>query len=355
VHKYTLKNESCGIIIVMKYSIFLLLFVSILGFSTIAKAQGTSLTQSEIEINMIPESPKPGQLVQITLNSFITDINSANITWKVNGKIQKTGVGEKVFSFTVGEIGVRTTIDIGVRTKEGEVINKTIIIKPVSVDLIWQSEGFVPPFYKGKSMFSHQNKITVIAMPHITSGSGVETSSKNLIYTWKKDGSVIESASGYGKNSYTFEGSLISRPIGIEINVSSPTASDTGYAYTTITPSEPSIIFYKKDPLYGIEFQKALSGNVNLENSDEISVVGMPFFFGSITANSRELIYKWSINGSFINNDPSQTTQVFRQKEGTSGMSNISLSIENENKILQYASQSFNIMFVGKTTTQPSF
>lgn len=310
-------------------------------------AQVGNLAQTDINVDMVPQNPGPNQAVSVSLTSYSTNINAANITWKINGKTQKTGVGEKLFSFKTGDMNVKTTLDISVQTTEGEAIKKTLVIEPSSVDLIWQSYGFVPPFYKGKTIFSHQNKITFIAVPHITSGSGGEIPAKNLIYKWKNNGTVIDNLSGYGKNTYTFVSSLISRPMDIEVEVSSQTTGGTGYASINVNPAEPSVIFYAKDPLYGIEFQKALHDNVELDTSKELTVLGVPFFFGTSDMSDPDLSYKWSINGSPINNGSSSATQVFRQSEGTSGTSNISLSIESDSKILQSASNSFNLTFGG--------
>jgi len=316
-----------------------------MGFSSPLLAQvGNDLNKTNIDITIIPENPKPFEKVRVSVVSFSTNVNSANITWTVNGKQQKTGIGEKVFDFSVGDMNTTTTLDIIIQTQEGETINKTLSIKPTSVDLIWQSESFVPPFYKGKALFSHQNKITFIAMPHITGAGGAEIGAKNLVYRWKKNGSVQDSDSGYAKNTYTFIGSLISRPLNIEVDVSTTAGSDSGFANITVAPVEPTIIFYNKSPLYGIEFQKALVGVVGLKDLKELSVIAMPMFFGVQDPTSNSLSYKWAINGAPINNG-NTTEQVFRQKEGTSGTSNISLSIENQSKILQYANTQFNLSF----------
>ncbi len=329
----------------MKYAIFLLIMACGLGFSSAVLAQvGTDLNKTNIDVSIIPENPKPNEQVRVSVVSYGTNVNSANITWKINGKTIKTGIGEKVFDFVAGDMNTTTTLDIVVTTREGEVINKTFNIKPSSVDLIWQAEAFAPPFYKGKVLFSHQDKITFIAIPHITSANGAEFGIKNLVYKWKKNGSVADSSSGYGKNTYTFTGSLISRPLNIEVEVSTADNSGTGYASSNVAPIEPFVLFYNKSPIYGIEFQKALQGTVGLDNSKELTVVGMPFFFGTKKPESPELNYKWAINGTPINNG-NKTEQVFRQKEGTTGTSNISLSIENSAKILQYANSQFNLSF----------
>lgn len=327
----------------MKNCAYILFLMLIFALPPTVSAQIEVPSTTDINVELIPSNPKPNELISASINSYSTDINSAKITWSLNGKIQKSGVGEKSLIFNSGDVGTTNILYISVKTKEGELVEKSLTISPVSVDLIWQNESFVPPFYKGKALYSHQNKITFIALPHIFN-NGKELSPKTLIYTWKKNGSVIDSASGYGKNTYTTDGSVISRALNIEVTVTSPTTSANGYAHTIVTPIEPSIVFYKKDPLYGIEFQKALSGAISIENSNEINILAIPFFFGVTDKRSADLTYSWSINGNGISNAGS-SNQVFRKKEGTKGNSLISLSIENSNKILQYASESFNLVF----------
>lgn len=112
-----------------------------------------------------------------------------------------------------------------------------------------------------------------------------------------------------------------------------------------VAPRSPEIVFYKKSPLYGIEFQNALSENVPMVDSQEITVVGMPFFFGVKQPAAPELLYKWSINGTPIYDDGRQMAQIFRQAQETSGASRISLSIENLNKVLQAGRSEFNLTF----------
>ena len=339
----------------MRNSLFLLFIllitVCIFGLTSTTYAQANQQLQTVVNVDMIPQDPGANQVVKVTLTSYSTNINAANITWKINGKIQKTGKGEKTFSFTTGTINTTTSLDIIIVTVEGDIVTKTIKIKPTEIDLVWQAESFTPPFYKGKAMFTHQDKITFIAMPHMTNSSGAEISPKNLIYKWTRNGSVDENASGYGKNEYTFISPLISRVLNIDVEVTSVSTGSVGLAHTRISPIEPSIILYKKNPLYGIEFQKALADNIELKDSKEIVIVGMPFFFGTLDASNQDLSYKWSINGAPINNDPSQSEEVFRQKEGTSGTSNISLSIENVSKILEVATSNFNLKF-GENSSQ---
>lgn len=336
----------------MRYFVFIVSILCILILPAFSRAQLNTIPSTDISVEMSPENPKPNETVSVSAVSYSTDLNGAEITWKVNGKTLQSGIGGKNFIFQVGDMNTSTTLSLSIITSDGLTIQKSYTIKPSSVDLIWESSGSVPAFYKGKIMYSHQNVITFIALPHISERRG-EINAKNLIYTWKKNGSVLGSDSGYGKNVFTMTGPLISRALDIEVEVTTTDGSAGGYARTFVNPGEPSILFYEKNPLYGIEFQKALSGSIKLTGS-EITVIGIPFFFGTKSLYAPELSYKWSLNGSRIDANTTETTQVFRQKPGTKGSATVSLSVEHSRKILQFTSASFNLEFGQTGSTENS-
>ena len=303
------------------------------------------LPATEINVDLSPKIPGPNQLVNVSLTSYNTTLDAATITWKIDGEIRKTGIGQKKFSFTTRDMNTLTTLSLVVSTQEGETIEKRVEIQPASVDLIWQSDSYVPPFYKGKALFSLQNRITFIALPHMTGPGGDEINPKNLIYKWTKNGTVQEESSGFAKNTYAFTPTVLSRPLTVSVEVTSPDSPGVGEARILATPGNPQIVLYKKNPLYGIEFQRALSGTVDMGSEKEIAVIGVPFFFGTTYSSDPDLSYNWSINRNAINDGLKTTTRIFRQKEGASGRSNISLSIENGKKILQVASGELYLEF----------
>lgn len=344
VNNKNLQNNTYDIIVSMKrYFILFLTLVIFLGNFSLVNSQSIG-GDSELLIEFVPEIPKANELVGVYTKSFSTNVDSATFTWRVNGKTIKTGVGEKNFSFTMGDIGQRINLEVTIRTPEGAVYNKSYSFLPSSVDLIWQTSGYVPPFYKGKALFGHQNTVSVVAVPHIPNKNGVEMNPKNMIYRWRKNGSVVESASGFGKNVYTFEGSLISRDVKVSVEVTPQDESAVGFATITLKPTEPSILLYKKDPLYGIEFQKSLVGEEYFDNSNEISIFVAPFLH-DIFSNEDFVSYSWSINGTQISDTVGNRNQTFRQKDGTSGTSRVSIRIDNTEKILQSSTKNISLTF----------
>ncbi len=329
-------------------TVFCFVCSSLLFFVPTANAQFNEQPGADVGVVMNPENPGPNELVNVSISSFSTDLNAASITWKINNKTIKSGKGVKTFSFSTGGFNSTTDLDIVIYTNEGDTVEKSYSITPTNVDLVWQAYGYTPPFYKGKTLFSHQDMIQFVAIPHMKDSSGREISPKNLIYTWTRNGSVAGDYSGYGKNTYTVVGSIISRPLDVSVEVSSPDVNGVGTAEVVASPIEPTVLMYEKSPLYGIQFQKALTNTVELNDAKEITVIGIPYFFGVLNPTNRELSYTWSINNIPNESDTISTTKVFRPLDGTSGFSNISLSITDTSKILQFASSDFNLSFGNK-------
>lgn len=332
----------------------ILIFLSVLVFVSVffavtqaILAQDFSSVLSgtaDVAVDFNPPTPGPNQSVTATASSYSVDLDSSSIAWFVDGKMQKTGTGLTSFSFVTGGVGQTTTIDVVVNTQNGQVIKKTFTLKPAMVDLIWQAESYTPPFYEGKALFSHEERLEFIAIPHILDDSGAEILASKLIYKWTRNGTVLGDFSGYGKNTYTMIASIISVPIDMQVEVTTTDGTSVADGETVATPINPSVVFYQKDPLYGIQFQTALPSNFSLIDN-EMDILAAPFFFGSDDIGTSNLEYAWSINGNSIDNDLTKTDRIFRPKEGTSGTSNVSLSITNTDKILQMANSNFNLSF----------
>lgn len=325
------------------YSLGIILYLCLVILIPVNSYAQLPSTQDDIGVEMIPANPGPNEKVSVKISSYSIDLNSSAITWSVNGSVAKNATGDKNFMFTTSSFGQTTKLSITARTSDGEIITKNISINPSSVDLVWESEGLVPPFFKGKALFSHQNQITFIAIPHIY-GPGGEIPAKKLIYKWSKNGSVVEETSGFGKDTYTFTGNLISRPFIVEVEVSSPEVVTVGYGASSASPIEPIVVLYKKSPVYGIELQREIS-STELLNEPEITIVAIPLFFGASRYDDPGLSYKWRINGKPTGGILNQNVQIFRPQEKTVGSASISLSLENKMKVFQLANKSFNLNF----------
>lgn len=297
-------------------------------------AQINTATQNNIansaEIKVVPASPGPNQNVSVRIESFSFDLNSSEIIWAVDGVIKNKSVGKKDFSLKTGGIGTVSLIKAIIKTKDGRTIEKTLVIRPAGVDILWEANSYTPPFYKGKALYGYQNLITVIALPNIINSKGARISPDDLVYKWTKNGKVLGGVSGYGKNKFSFSKSILSRPDEIELEVMSFDKKIKASGSITLEPIEPKVIIYENNPLYGIIYEKALVGEYKL-SGNEISLITTPYFFSKGDIKGGQIKHNWSMNGQNINNkkDPMQAT--FRNTKDTRGSTKISISLQNEN------------------------
>lgn len=309
---------SIGILLTGMYSFF--------AFSHEIHAQ-YEVTEDDITVLSDPEIPPPLQNITLTLSSYATDINSAFVIWKVGGKTQLSGTGEKKFQVTTGENGSTTVVDITIRPVSGEVIQKQFVIRPADIDILWEgADSYVPPFYKGRALPTSEGLIRVVAIPQVKDGS-LQTDVSNFVFKWKRDDKVIQSGSGYGKNSLLLRQSYLNKKEVLDV-------SATGIGTGIITQKKfevpifkPKILFYEKDPLLGIRYNRALDQSFEVA-SGEKTIVAEPYFFGPVDALSPELEYTWTINGQSIYTP--EIKNVLTVKKGTSaGVATIGLEIKN--------------------------
>lgn len=306
---------------------------------------------SDISIGLLPANPQPNQSIQITIESYSINLDASKITWYVNGKEVRKGTGVKNIYTQTGKLGTETSVKVTVDTGTG-IFTKNISIMPASVSIIWEARTYTPPFFKGKALFSHQSNIVFVAAPRIIA-NGKEIPKENLIYTWSKNGTTLGDQNGYGRYMLPITGSIISRPLSIDLEVSDPDTGITAFNTIDIAPIEPEIINYIVDPLYGVQYNKALSGSLPLKGR-EVTLIAVPYFFSSQRAvNGGELTYTWSINGDTISDNLNTNTRVFRKVGDVFGISNISLKVEQINRLLQFASSDVSIDFLKNNSLNP--
>ncbi len=297
------------------------------------------LTQT-ISISIRPENPGPNSPVSISINSSATDLDNSQISWSVDGKVEKSGQGVKSFSLRTGNLGTSVTVDINIRPAVGESFRKTVVIKPSEIDLMWQGNTYTPPFYKGRALWSTQSRMTIFAVPHVTDSSGREINRSSLIYKWSRNDTVLGSLSGANKHSLTLSSSIFPAPQKIRVDVS--TNGETLASKTIIiSPTSPQILVYENNPLYGPLFNAEVGQRINLREK-EITFVAYPLFFGVSDRNDASIKYSWSANGSNVGQNTSRVT--FRSPD-SAGSSNLSIHAENSAKFTQTADKSFGVEF----------
>ena len=339
----------------MKYFVLTLFAIALL-MANAASAQNLESLGGQsgaLLVRTIPPRPAPHQLVTIMIESFSIDLDRSGISWFLNNSLAKEASGQKSFSFKTGGPGSTSNILIVVNTFEGEMIQETLNIRPASVDVLWEAESYVPPFYKGKSLYPFQGTVKVVALPNIVTTGGGTLSAKNLVYNWKVDGNPATAASGYGRNFIFFKGDIPLKDATISVEVSSPDQSYVAEGSTVLTPVSPGIIFYEDNPLLGIIQDRALFGNITLKN-EEIKITAIPYFVGVTERERGGLSYSWRMNDQKITGSQDKSALAFRQEKEATGNARVSLEVSNRSKIFQTVSANLALFF-GKTAEFSSF
>ncbi|HAO64782.1 TPA: hypothetical protein DCQ44_02240, partial [Candidatus Taylorbacteria bacterium] len=278
---------------------------------------------------------------------YSTPLDEATISWIVGGKVINKAFGLTDFSTIAGKVGSKSTIIARVVTANGSAIDKTIIIQPADVDLLWQASSYVPPFYQGKALYPHQGVIIFTAVPSVSASKSIVSSANSYVYTWKKDGDTLGDYSGFGKNTFALQGTIISRPFTIEVSISSTDGVSLGAASVTINPRSPQIAFYENNPLLGVLYNKNISSFTM--QGKELSVTAVPFFFNTQPAGN--LQFAWTMNNSPIASQSDPSALTVRNTTDAKGSATVGVQISNVIKTLQFAGRSMSVTFGDNQTS----
>ncbi len=204
-----------------------------------------------------------------------------------------------------------------------------------SIDLLWQGQTYIPPFYEGRALWSKQARIIMTA---VVSGLGDPNS---LIYRWSKDGSVLGSVSGIGKKSLTFSDNVFSDPITITVEVIGSNNATLAENTVSVEPREYAPMIYENNPLYGFMFHREV-GTGFMMDGQEATFTAFPFFANAAAKTAPSLSYKWSTNSG---GSEYQNTVTYRAPEDGAGIAKISLTLKDASDIIPAVNRSFLIKF----------
>ncbi|MDE1875011.1 MAG: hypothetical protein KGH68_03030 [Patescibacteria group bacterium] len=312
-------------------SVLVLSFVCIGG--TTAFAQSIPGISQPVTFTMTPPYPQPNSSVGVTAQSFSTDLNRASFSWYVDGKLVRQGTG--IMSITVPVETSDVTVSVNVDTVDIGTISNSMTIHPGSVALLWQTDGYTPPFYQGKALEAYGSTFKVTAVPDITDSNGVQISPKNLVYTWQENGNTDDAQSGYGKDSFIGkQSSYVSGKDQVIVDVSTVSRSAGAETAITISPMVPETLLYEDSPLYGILYNSALPSTLNL-STPEITLRAEPFDLSTSNPLSGLLTYDWTMNGVTVPAFQNKNEITLRSTGATGSESDVGLTIQHKTDVLQ--------------------
>lgn len=292
--------------------------------------------QSLIAITSDPTFAQPNTPIILTIESSALDLNRSTISWYIDGVLQKdTG---KTLVVIAGPTGSSKTVRVVVVAPDGRVGDKQITLAPQSITLIWQANTYTPPFYKGRTLFGNGADLAIQAIPGTNSYNA-----NNLIYTWRKNGTIIADTGGLGANRVVIKNQGEVRPVVVSVEVESSDRMYRAETFVEITPTFPAVRIYENDPLLGIRFEKALSARDTLPRN-ETGIEVFPYFFSTTNRFLSDLSTTWKINGSTVLTAQDKNSVILQKSEGIRSAS-VEVLIRNKAKALQLSGASFNLQF----------
>jgi len=320
------------------FKILILIFITLYSFN-FASAQISQI--NDLSLTTTPKNPNPGESFSATIQSYITDLDKADIIWSVNGQQITSGFGTKQINLRAPEAGKGYKLDILVTTPAGKKYTFSKVFLSSSVSIVWETlDGYVPEWYEGRSMIPEGGTVRIYAMPNINDGSVL---SKDIVFKWSVNDELQTKYSGLGKDYLDYK--LLEEQgddINIELEITPKNSSETILKRFSIAPKSPELIVYKDSPLYGTLYNNALYGTESISER-EFSLIAEPFYT-SAKKNFNDLSIYWNIN-DIPTGEGDSFKKFFKIPTSSFGISKISASIENAKSLLQDAKTNFTLSF----------
>lgn len=265
---------------VVSFYFFLLGSVSLVG------------AQVSATIILTPKYPAPRSTVTLTLQSYSFNTNTANIVWKVGGKVVKEGRGEKTITMRTGDVGQTSSVTVSSLSADGTSVEQEILVTPSSVALLYEApHSYVPHLYEGRSLPSDGGVVRVTAFPSI-SDSGAIISPSSLSYSWYVGDTLIQSGSGIGKQTLTTRLDYLQTKTDIKVLVQSP-LGNTAEKIVEIYPHQVLPLMYVHNTILGTLFSTLIEKR--FETTEEFTLSLEPFYVSN--EEDRPATYAWYLDG----------------------------------------------------------
>ncbi len=314
-------------------------------------------TSGSVTISLSPQYPGPHDTVTLTAQSSVLDLSQSSIVWSVNGAVVAQGTGQETANVTVGALGSDTAVTVQATAPDSTSASATAHIIPTELDLLYDSDSYTPPFYRGRSLPSAGSSLVLQALPHFVEPGGTTVPASDLTYTWRDNGQVMGQVSGKGKSAIVIPSPVLYGTDVISVQAQSSDGLLSGQSSVSVSAVDPIVVLYEDHPLYGILYEKALDSASFIPES-EMTFAAVPYFATAHTPADATLQYAWRVNGQSIRSDAAKPNELTLQAGDTSNTALIELSLTHATNYFLDAQGSWNITFSsssGSAGTQDAF
>jgi hypothetical protein len=297
----------------MRFSFFLIVLcvlISACPGSAIAAFVPSSVY---VGIRATPEYPEPRDSVTLTA-STAQNPGKYSYTWTVDDEVVAEGMDVSTITITAKSAGERTVVLLSITDTAGIPRGETeYVIQPGSVEIAWEGETYVPPFYAGKAFPNKNGRLSIEAIPQMFL-DGVRLNKNELVYLWEIDGVARKAESGYGKFFMITSPSRFSRATTVSVTVQTLDGIYAARSSVRIPSADPIFVVYEKLPLAGVQFEKAVLKTFVLR-AEEAAFEVHPFF----SVNPNSLSYEWFLDKAPFEVGEATPRRATFRREGSGG------------------------------------
>jgi len=291
-------------------------------------------------LELSPKYPRPGDTVTVKLKQYISDPKFLLVTWKLNGEVVRKGYDELSYTFSVGPVGSLVALEAHMVDRFGRTATAKKTFRVSDIAFVWEARSYTPPFYEGRSRLTYGSPVAIVALPTIYSMDGRLYDPSELHYTWFSD--TKQDTSGVGKNSNIMSSLTPFENLRVILHITDPVGERRMTYDIDIPPRAPGLLLYEDDPLLGILYRSAIQDTYTLAK-EELKVVAEPFFTSVESRLDPDLAYTWNVN-SIRYDFPGSI--VLRPEGSLSGVTNVSLTILNNETILERVQKRLSVEYV---------
>jgi hypothetical protein len=306
------------------YQLFLFVFTFQILFAQAA----------DLIIKKSNENPREGDTVKLSLESDKYNLNSAKITWYIDGNETDQGVGRRTFSVNMTNQNPVQVVSVVVQ-EDGLDDAQTQIILEISGEILLY-EGYnssVPLFYKGRSLPGKEGSANVqlFSFKDGEISDFKPTNYTNNNYLWRVNGEEKKDLSGTNRSQNILTGKVVDSNLNVQILKQNENSGKTLSLNIPIQANEVLVKRLSPDGLLESPIK-------NTEPGKSISLTIEPFFFSAKNKYSTDLQYTWKINDQ----ENSVSTPWYVSFSGNqTEIVKIDLTIKNTKKIIQTGNAGF--------------
>jgi hypothetical protein len=317
------------------WGLFVLLIVPV-----ITHAQLLTGLERPLDVAMSPQYPAAGEEVTLGVSSYGINLDRSAIIWYADGKeIARNTTEVKI---TAGTLGSIINVTVVAEEPDGLIGSGSARIRPTEVDLIWSSDSYAPPYFKGKRLAGSSARIRAEAVVRFVRPDGTAIPSSDIIYTWNRGTTRI--LSGRDRSWVEFAGPSLFSSEEVSIDAQSVDGAYLGRASIRIAGVDPTIELYENHPLFGVLYHRALTGSVATAEKEQ-RVTAVPYFARISSPNDATLSYRWNVAGLAVKPDSTEPQTITITTNGYAGPARIQLDLTSMDDLFLKARGNWELVF----------